>query len=44
MKTNATQITFKAGMVVLCLTSIVYTPSRVSSERVTRKVVFERSI
>lgn len=35
MKKNATQVTLKTGMIVLCLTSIVYTPSRVSSERVT---------
>lgn len=35
MKKNAIQVTFRASMIVLCLSFIVYTPSRVSSERVT---------
>jgi hypothetical protein len=35
MKKNATQVTFRTGMIVLCLSFIIYTPSRVSSERVT---------
>lgn len=35
MKKTATQVTLKAGMIVLCLSLIIYAPARVSSERLT---------